>query len=78
MVCESRAAHFPLGMPGCRVQGMQWEQNQESKLVYLLMDLAAHSGQLCVCNQVKSPAPQGPREDVGLTYLSQSKNGMTT
>ena len=33
MVWESHAAHFPLGMPACRVQGMRWKQNQESKLV---------------------------------------------
>ena len=48
MACESRAAHFPLGMLGCTVQGMRWEQNQESTLVCLLMDLAAQSGQLCL------------------------------
>ena len=48
MAWESRAARFPLGMPGYRVQGMRWEQTQESTLVCLLMDLATHSGQLCV------------------------------
>ena len=48
MAWESRKAHFPLGMPGYRVQGMLWEQNQESTLVCLLMDLATRSGQLCV------------------------------
>ena len=48
MAWESRTAHSPLGMPGYRVQGMWWEQNQESTLVCLLMDLAMRSVQLCV------------------------------
>jgi len=61
MAWESRTAHSPLGMPGCRVQGMRWEQNQESTLVCLLMGLATCSVQLCMWNQVKSPGPQGPQ-----------------
>ena len=69
---------FSVGAASCRVQGMRWEQNRESTLVCLLMDLAVRSGQLCVWNQVKSTGPRGPREDVRLPHFSEPKTGMTT
>lgn len=79
MACENLAAHFTLGMPGCRAQGVWWGQTQTSGLARLLMN--GPSRALAPALRVKPgsvPGAPGPRGEVGLPHSSESKKGMMT